>query len=404
MSAASEPAGRVIDDKRAFKAVLTLVLAQCFCGAMASLNIAVSTLAGADLLENDAFATLPATTFLFGTMCSTVPASFLGHYLGRRAAFVIGALVGSVGGLIAAFAIIHDFFPGLLAATFVSGVSNAFIQQYRFAAADLASPAFRPKAISWVMLGGILAGIVGPQTAIYTTEMLPDALYAGCYFGQTLLCLLGVPILATLSIPKPAKRSGEDGGGRSLVAVLKSFPLMVTILCGASAYAIMSLVMTAAPLAMKSYDHTDAQSALGIQWHVIAMFLPSFFTGSLIVRFGVQPIMAMGFVLLGLAAFVGYLDTRVFDFWLALIFLGIGWNFGFVGATTQLASLYTEKDKGRVQALNDLVVFTGVAIASLSSGILLELIGWHALLLVSAFPILVSLLLLGFLATRQMEQ
>lgn len=407
MTAPVEPADPLIaphgiNDKAARRTVMTLIVAQCFCGAMASLNIAISTLAGAALLENDALATLPATTFLFGTMCSTVPASYLGHHLGRRPAFVIGALIGAAGGLIATFAVIQGLFAGLLVATFVTGASNAFVQQYRFAAADQASPAFRPKAISWVMLGGIMAGIVGAQSAIYTTHLIPNALYAGCFVAQTVLCLLGIPILATLSIPTGKRQAKGARGGRSLAQALKSFPLVVTIVCGACAYAVMSLVMTAAPLAMKSYQHTDAQSTLGIQWHVIAMFLPSVITGSLIVRFGAQLVMTAGFLLLGLAAFVGYLDTRVFDFWLALIFLGVGWNFGFVGATTKLADIVTQDDKGRIQALNELVVFTGVAIASLSSGLLLELIGWHALLLVSVLPILLSLFLLALLQIRSM--
>ena len=384
------------DDRLARRTTFILSAAQALGGAILSINIAVATLAGANLLDEDKkFATLPATMMLFGTMCSTVFASLLSEKLGRRVAFIIGTLIGASGGFVAAIAIIQHSFALLLLGTFLTGSSGAFIQQYRFAAADQASPEFRPKAVSWVLAGGILAGVIGPQTAIFTQALIPDAVYAGTFFAQVVLCLAVIPILMLLRIPRPKPKQGNQSEGRPLGALMSSFPFMTAVICGMMAYSTMSLLMTAAPLAMQGYQHSMADSSLGIQWHVIAMFGPSFVTGSLIARFGVERILLVGFALLAASAAVGYAGTSVAHFWTSLILLGVGWNFGFIGGTTMLTKYYRPEEQSRAQAFNDLLIFSSVAIASLSSGVLLELVGWRVLMIVAVPMVLLPVCLLA---------
>jgi MFS family permease len=388
------------DDRKTRRNVVVLAAAQAIAGASAPMNIAVSALAGYSLLgENKALTTVPITTFVLGTACGTVPAALLMRRVGRRAGLITGMLTGAIGGLIGAGAMGIGSFWTLCLATFLMGFASAFVQQFRFAAADTASIAFRPKAISLVLVGGIIAAVLGPQTVIHSRDLIGSVPYAGVYLAASVFLIVGALILIALDIPKPlAVRRGH--AGRPLSQIARRPRFIIAVSCAISAYALMSLVMTAAPLAMVGHGHHLDAATLGIQWHVLAMFGPSFFTGSLIVRFGAERIIAVGLVLLIGCAVVALSGVSIGHFWLALILLGVGWNFGFIGGTTLVTETYEPVEKERVQALNDFLVFGFVAFASFMSGRLLISGGWNAVNL-SVLPIAaICLLGLGWLEVR----
>jgi MFS family permease len=261
---------------------------------------------------------------------------------------------------------------------FLTGFAAAFIQQFRFAAADTASPAFRPRAISYVLAGGIAAAIIGPQTVIFLADLFDTVPFAGAYLGGTVLALAAIIVLLFLDIPKPPPRS-STASTRSVAEIARSPDFLVAVGCATSAYAIMSFVMTAAPLAMMMHAHARDTAILGIQWHVLAMFGPSFVTGSLIARFGAHRVVASGLVILIGCALVALSGTSVGHFWFALVLLGIGWNFGFIGGTALITGMYRAEEKEKVQAFNDFLVFGFVALASYFSGEMLVAGGWNAL-------------------------
>jgi MFS family permease len=367
----------LIDDGLARRNARLLSAAQAIGGAMTSITIATGGLAGFYLLGDDkSLSTLPITTMVLGTACGTVPAALLMRWIGRRGGFLIGAGIGAIGGLSACLAVLSGHFLLFCLATWVTGFSAAFVQQYRFAAADTASVGFRPKAISWVLAGGVLAGIIGPQSIILTRDLFSPVQFAGGFAAQAVLCVLAMGILGFVSIPKPSIRKGASGG-RPLLTILREPRIAIAILCAVSSFALMSLVMTAAPLAMVQCGLSQDDAALGIQWHVIAMFGPSFFTGSLVARFGRESITSIGLSLLLAAGIVALLGITVAHFWLALILLGLGWNFGFIGATSMLTDAQRPEERARVQAANDFCVFGVVAMASFSSGKILNGAGWE---------------------------
>ncbi|MDQ0316043.1 MFS transporter [Amorphus orientalis] len=365
-----------VDDRLARRNAFLLAAAQALGGAITSITIATGGLTGFYLLGPDkSLATLPVTTMVLGTACGTVPAALLMRRIGRRPGFMIGSLVGAAGGIAACLAILYGSFLLFALATWFTGLSTAFVQQYRFAATDTASAVFRPKAISWVLAGGILAGVIGPQTVIWTRDLFSPIQFAGAFLAQAGLCLIAMTILAFVSIPKP-KISDDRTKGRPLTQILSETRIAIAVLCGVVSYALMSLVMTAAPLAMVQCGLSADNAALGIQWHVIAMFAPSFFTGNLIARFGRETITAIGLALLATSGIVALTGLTLGHFWLALILLGLGWNFGFIGATAMLTDAHRPEERARVQAANDLCVFGFVAIASFSSGKILNVAGW----------------------------
>ena len=389
------------DDTRAKKNVVVLAAAQAIGGAGAPINIAIGSLAANYLLgEDKSLATLPVTAFVLGTACGAAPAALLMRRFGRRPGFMIGMLIGALGGITEAIAMgVHSFWL-LCFGSFLVGVTNAFIHQFRFAAADTASTAFRPKAISWVLVGGIVAAVIGPQTVIYARDMLDPIPFAGAFLAAALLCLVGMLVLGFLDIPK-LKFSPSTGSGRPLAEIAGKPDFIIAVTCAVCAYALMSLVMTAAPLAMHHVGHHQDMSAWAIQWHVIAMFGPSFVTGSLIARYGAAKIVAIGLFLLIFCATIALSGSSVGHFWITLILLGIGWNFGFIGGTTLVTATYRPEEKERVQALNDVIVFGFVALASLSSGHLLVLGGWN-LVNLAVYPIAVfGLIALGVLRLRR---
>jgi MFS family permease len=259
----------------------------------------------------------------------------------------------------------------------LGGLYGAAAQSYRFAAADTASEAFKPKAISWVMAGGVLAGLFGPQLIILTKDLGAPYMFLVSYLAQAAVALTAVVILLFLRIPRPP-RAADTTDARKLTEIFAQPRLIVAVVCGVVSYSMMNLVMTSAPIAMVDCGHSITEATLGLQWHVIAMFGPSFFTGSLIVRFGLERVIAAGLVLLGLSAVVGWSGLTVWHFWVALALLGLGWNFSFVGATTMVTQCHRPSERNKVQAVNDFLIFGSMAIGSFASGKLLASFGWEA--------------------------
>ncbi|XYK81473.1 MAG: MFS transporter [Labrenzia sp.] len=391
-----------VDDRLAKRNAVLLALAQALGGASASIVITTGSLVGYMMLDEDkALATVPVSAMVLGTAFGTIPAGIIMRRFGRRAGFMGSALVGVASGLLAAYAVLLNHFLLFSFACGLGGFAGAFVQQYRFAAADTASDAFKPNAISWVLAGGVLAGVVGPQTVIATKDMFAPILFAGTYVAQAGLALIAMFLLAFIKIPKPPRQSHKQAGGRPLGQIMKQPRFIVAAACGICSYALMSLVMTATPLAMIGCGLSETDAALGIQWHVLAMFGPSFFTGSLIARFGKERIVSIGLALLAGCAVVALMGLELAHFWTALILLGLGWNFGFIGATAMLTDTYRPEERNLVQAVNDFLVFGFVAAASFSSGALLNSFGW-ATVNILVFPFVV--LCIGLLVWLAMAE
>ncbi|BCP53358.1 MFS transporter [Kaistia sp. 32K] len=367
-----------------------LMAANAVNGSILPIAVTLGGLAGVYLLGPDkSLATLPVTASTVGSALTTIPAAILMSRIGRRKGFVIGAAPAILGGLLATFALMQGLFWLFAVALFFIGMSGAFNQQYRFAAIDAGSPAVRTKAMSLVMAGGIFSGIIGPQTVILTNDWLSPVIFAGSFLAAAGLGCIGLLIASGIRdvVPPRELRSHADGPkGRPLRVIARQPRFIAAVLCGISAYALMSLVMTAAPLAMVGCGLTQSDAALGIQWHVLAMFGPSFFTGRLIVRFGKDRVVIAGLALLTACAVVGMSGISLAHFWITLILLGLGWNLGFIGATAMLADTYRPEERGRVQGLNDFLVLGAAAIASLLSGKLIGGPGWVFINLI-VFPV-----------------
>jgi MFS family permease len=358
---------------------LVLATAAAFGGAVAPIAVSLGGLTGVYLLGPDkSLATLPVSGYTVGVAVGAVPAAMLMRRIGRRAGFVVGTMFGIAAGLTSGSSVLFGSFVGFVIGLVLAGFAGAFVQQYRFAAADAGSAAFRAKAISWVLVGGVAAAIIGPQTAIFTRDLFPPIPCAGAFVATSVLGLAGMAVVSQLGggareVPKTEIRSA----GRPFGEIARQPRFIVAVVCAVGSYASMSLLMTAAPLAMVDCGLGQTNAALGIQWHVLAMFTPSFFTGSLIARFGKEPIIAVGLALLTACALVAMAGIDLMNFWLALILLGVGWNFGFIGATAMLTETYRPEERGKVQGLNDFLVFGSVAVASLSSGHLFATVGWE---------------------------
>jgi MFS family permease len=383
-----------VDDRKARHNVFVLAVASALGGSAGPINFAAAALVAYSMLGDDkSLATLPITTFVIGTACGTVPAALLMRRVGRRFGFIAGMVVSALGSVLEAIAVTVDGFMLLSLGAALVGFAAAFTQQFRFAAADTASPAFLPRAISWVMVGGVVAAVLGPQTVIHTADLIPTAPYAGAFLGSAGLSLLGAYVLIFLDIPHTRISTGRSSG-RPIGEIARRPEFLVAVGCAMAAFAMMSFVMTAAPLAMVMHHHHRDAAVLGIQWHVLAMFAPSFVTGSLIVRFGAERVVAAGLLLLIGCSVVAISGTSVGHFWLALVLLGVGWNFGFIGGTALVTETYRPEEKEKVQALNDFMIFGVVAFASFSSGEVLLVGGWNVLNIV-VLP--VAVLVLGAL-------
>jgi MFS family permease len=362
---------------RARKNVVLLTLAQALMMTGTIINATTSALAGYELATDKSLATLAVALQFTATMATTVPASFLMAKIGRRAGFMIGAAAQLVGALTTAAAIASGAFWLFCLCGLMLGFANAFTLYYRFAAADTADEAFRPKAISLVLAGGVLAALIGPEFARWSRDLLLPYTYAGTYITLAAMGALNIGLLAFLDIPRPSRMSFT--GGRPLAAIAAQPLFVVAVVSAMVAYGTMSLLMTATPLAMAACSWTFEDSAFVIQWHALGMFAPAFFTGHLIRRFGVLPIMRCGAAVLVIGVAVDLGGLTVDHFWVGLTLLGVGWNFLFIGATSLLTETYRPEERGKVQALNDLCVFSATATGAFSAGALQFHVGWAAM-------------------------
>ncbi|ATH99849.1 MFS transporter [Alcaligenes faecalis] len=352
---------------------------QALGGANPALVVALSSLVGQKMASSPDLATLPVGIFNLGLAVGILPAAYLMRRLGRQGGYIIGALLGIGAGLLAAAGIYSLSFVMFCVGTLLAGLYASYVQSYRFAAADDASDTFRPKAISWVMAGGLLGAIIATQTIIHTQDIWPEHPFAAAFLAQAALAALVLPFAFGLRLA-PGTRNQQEKipyTGRPLREITSNSYFIIAVVAGVASYVLMNFLMTASPLAMVMHGHSLKESTLGIQWHILAMFGPSFFTGNLIKRFGKIPVTFAGVLLLGLASIVALLGMTVPHFWVSLILLGLGWNFGFIGATNMVVDCYRPEERGRVQALNDFIIFTCVALSSFTSGRVLAVYGWY---------------------------
>lgn len=377
------------------RALNVLFVAQALGGASPPIIISVGGMVGQLLSSDPTASTLPVSLYQLGMALSTLPAAWLMQRYGRRLAYVLGALLGVLSGVMAAQGIVQSNFVLFCLGTSLAGFYAACVQSYRFAAVETAVEASgQARAISTIMVGGLLAAIIGPQVVIWTRDALPMAPFAGSFYGQAALALLALPLLATLRLPPaPPTTAHTSGDARPLSEIVRTPQFIVACAAGVTSYGLMAFLMTATPMAMVACGLSVGEAALGVQWHVLAMFAPSFFTGRLIARFGKTRITALGLVLIALSGCIALMGLELLQFWGALIVLGVGWNFGFIGATALLTESYRPAERAKVQAVNDFVMFGAVALASFGSGHLLHTAGWNAIN-AGMLPLIAAVLLL----------
>lgn len=393
----------VVDDRLARRNALVLAVAQALAGGNNTVIIATGGIVGAMLAPDKGLATVPISIYVLGLWIGTLPIGALAKRFGRRNAFQVGTLCGVICGLVCCLAVLRSSFLLLNLGNFFGGLYAAAHMAYRFAAADTASDAFKPKAISWVLLGGVAAAIIGPQLIIFTKDLWPPYLFAATFLGQSALALMSAGVLMLVDIPKPAPTtSGADG--RPLTEIMRQPRFVVAVACGVASYSMMNLVMTSAPLAMVQCNHSVTDATLGLQWHILGMFAPSFVTGSLIARHGVERIVALGLALILVSAVISIAGISLWHFWIGLALLGVGWNFSFIGATTMVTTCHRPGERNKVQAFNDFLVFGSMALGSFSSGKLLASFGWVAVNeIVFPFVLSAAALLVWFMLRRRLQ-
>lgn len=376
------PTSPAHDDSRAKRNVAVLVAAQAILGAQMPLIFTVGGLAGLMIAPSPALATIPISLIVFGSMTTAPWLSALMQRFGRRLGFIVGAMGGALGAGVSAWGLWIDSFALFLIGSYLTGIYMSAQGFYRFAATDTASEAFRPKAISYVMAGGLLSALVGPQLVKLSVDatVIP---FVGSYVFVVVINLVGAWLFAFLDVPKPAAPKPGDAKGRSRAELLRDPRIAVAVICGMVSYALMNLMMTSTPLAVVGCGFTTGNAADIVSAHVIAMYAPSFFTGHLIARFGAMRIVALGLALLAAAGVVALSGVALTQFFISLILLGVGWNFGFIGATAMLTQAHAPEERGRVQGMNDFLVFGCVTFASLSSGLMMSFgddvqTGWTA--------------------------
>ncbi len=359
--------------------IAALSLTQAIIGSTQAIVMSVGALGALTLTPNKALATLPTTAMIVALALTAFPATYLIHRLGRRNGFVVGAVAALIAGLVAGYGLASGSFLLFSAGLALVGVSAAFGQQYRFAIADSVPETLKSRAISFVLLGGVVAGFLGPRLAFEARDWLASAQFAGSFLLISLLGAAAIAVLMFTRLAPTVKPGTHAQPGRSMIQLLRTRDILVPILTGMASYAMMTFVMVAAPLAMvagKGYSVEAATTV--IQWHIVAMFVPSFFTGFIIGRFGAHLVAGLGLFLILIASVISLNGASELHFYAALIVLGVGWNFSFIGATTLLTSAYGELEAARVQGLNEQLVFGSMALASIGSGVLLQMIGWRA--------------------------
>ncbi|WP_313060855.1 MFS transporter [Agrobacterium cavarae] len=363
--------------------VFLLTVTQAILGSAGPLSFSVGALAGYQLLGADkSLATAPLTGFNIGVALGAVAVALAARFLGRKAGFILGALLCSTGGALAAVALFRIDFWLFALGLMLIGLAGGFTQKIRFAAADASPSFYKPKAISWILAGGVVSAIVGPQLAIFGKDVLAPVTFAGTFIALVPLGLLAAGILCFLKLPE-VKQTVSSAPARPLFEIVATRRFITGMICGIGSYALMTFMMTGAPLAMViGCGFPSELATLGIQWHVLAMFGPSFFTGVLITRFGAEKVVAAGLIILMACAIVAHMGVELWNFWLALILLGAGWNFGFIGATSIVSSSYRPQEADKVQGFHDIILFGTVAVSSFSSGQVFTAWGWSVMNLV----------------------
>ncbi|HXW24331.1 MAG TPA: MFS transporter [Xanthobacteraceae bacterium] len=397
---AQAPFDAAAGNRLAKRNALVLAVGQALAGGNSTVVTATGSILGAMLAPDKSLATLPLSVVVVGTWVGTLPVGFLVRRFGRRSAYQIGAAVGCLAGLIGYVAVIEGSFATYLAATFCAGLYQASHLSYRFAAADTASADFKGKAVSWVLAGGLFAAFLGPQLVILTKDLVPPYLFAASYLGQAATAVCAMLVISLVRTPRQVAPRPATAG-RSLSEIARQPRFVVAATCGVASYALMNLMMTSAPLAMVDCGHSVDSAALGIQWHVLAMYAPSFVTGALVTRYGAAPVVAAGLTLLAVSAAVGFAGITVAHFWTALVLLGVGWNFGFVGATTMVLACYRPEERNKVQAFNDFLIFGTMALGSFASGAMLAYFGWYLVNLVMLPVVALAGAMLAWLVVRE---
>lgn len=382
-AAADLPDPESLKRRRARRNVALLAMCQALYMSGTSLVLTVTALAGSSLTPHPILGTLPLSLQFIATMATTIPASMLMRRFGRRAGFALGAAVGIAGGILSALALLTGSFILFCVGGAMFGVVNGFAVFYRFAAADTADPAFRAKAISMVMAGGVVASFIGPNLAKYGADAMEGTLYAGSFAALAVVHLLALLLLSRIDIPRPTM-ADRAASGAPWAVILRRPAFLVAMFAAVAGYASMNLVMTATPLSMVGHHHPFDHAATVIQWHVFAMFAPSFVTGHLIARFGVHGVIMAGALLILACVGINLAGTDYPNYIAALVLLGVGWNFMFIGATTLLTTTHDAAEKAKVQGLNEFVIFGAVALASLASGAVQHELGWAFVNLVVA--------------------
>ena len=368
----------IADDTLTKRNLTIMIAAQAVLGAQMPMLFIVAGLAGQSFSINICWATLPISLIVFGSMTTAPWLSNLMQNYGRRLGFIIGTLGGAVGGLLGAYALFIGSFPLFLLASYFTGIYMSAQAFLRFAAIDTASEEFRPKAISYLMAAGLIPAIVGPQLVKLTSDAYAVP-FMGVYLSVVAINLIGSLLFLFLKIPLPEKLSATNHSGRSRLKLLQSPKILVSIICAMVSYALMNLVMTSTPLAVVGCGYSQSNAADVVMMHVLGMFIPSFFTGHLITRYGAPRIVSIGLIILGGAGISNIAGVELINFYIGLILLGIGWNFGFIGATTMLALAHEPNERGAVQGMNDFFVFGFVTVASLASGSLMNCSGGTSL-------------------------
>lgn len=401
MRCATIPSGGTTLNRSGTAAVVRLAIAQALAGANAAVVYATGAIVGNVLAPSPALVTLPLSIFVVGMALCTLPAGAIARHHGRRAAFLTGTGAGVVAGLVATTAILVGSFWVFCVSTFLGGAYAAVVLSFRFAAADCVPAERRPRALSLVMAGGVFAGVLGPQLVTSTMDLWRPYDFAATYLAQAGAAALSALVLFGVDIPRGAE--GAQTGGRPLSQIVRRPRFVTAVVSGVVSYLLMNFLMTSAPLAMRLCGLSQEAANLGLQWHIIAMYAPSFFTGRLISRFGAARVVLVGMILIGASAAIGLTGVEVGHFWGTLILLGLGWNFGFVGASALILETHRPEEKTRVQAFNDFLVFGIVALGSFSSGGLLTAYGWNTVLMASFGPLAITLaiLLAARLAARE---
>lgn len=396
---AADPPPTQVTPPNARSNLVRLTLAQAFAGANSVVVYTIGAIVGNLLAPSKLLATLPVSVFVIGMALCALPAGWLTRRQGRRTTFLVGTGCGVLAGLLSALAVVTGAFWLYCCATFLGGAYAAVVLSFRFAAADCVAPAKRSHALSIVMAGGILAGVIGPQLVSLTMGQWAHYPFAATFLAQAAVAAVSAVMLSGVRLP-PAT-TDLSGSSRPIRVIARDPGFIAAVTCGLVSYLLMNFLMTAAPLAMRFCGLPQDAANLGIQWHVIAMYAPSFFTGKWIARFGARRIVTIGLLLTGLSAAIGLAGVDVLHFWLTLILLGLGWNLAFIGASSLVLQCHRPTEKARVQSFNDFIVFGMVAVGSLVSGGLLTSYGWQTVLWLSFIPLLLAGLALAVLSARQ---